>query len=144
MGTAMARPMTVVLAALAYWAVVFAFAFALGTVRTLWLAPLLGSPTLAVAMELPLVLAASWSVARRVVRQWRLGPGECVATGAAAFALLMGAELALATWAFGQTAQGWLAAQFRLPGALGLAGQLVFAAMPLAVRAGFPRKWPKF
>jgi len=44
--------------ALAYFLPVFALGFVLGTVRTLWLAPMLGELA-AVAAELPVMLAAS-------------------------------------------------------------------------------------
>ena len=54
-------------AAIAYWAVVFALGFVLGTVRTLWLAPAIGV-TVATAVELPIMLAASWWAAGWAVR----------------------------------------------------------------------------
>jgi len=130
------RWLTVGRAALIYWALVFSFAFVIGVVRTMWLAPLLGSAVLAVLLELPLVLTASWWVARRIVTSNRLGCGESAAMGAVAFTLLMVAELALATFVFGETTHGWFSALFGLPGALGLAGQLGFAVIPVLVNIG--------
>ena len=129
-----ARLASLARAALTYWAVVFAFAFGFGIVRTLWLVPMLGSEVLAVLAEIPFVLAASWLVARRILERRVFTVGECAAVGALAFVMLMGAELALATLAFGQTPHIWLTALFHIPGTLGLAGQLGFAAMPMAVR----------
>ena len=122
----------VLMAALVYWGAVFAAAFLIGAVRTLWLAPRIGALA-AVAMEVPVVLAISLFAARAAVRHWRLGPGPAGAMGAAAFALLMAAEWALAQ-AFGQSSAEWLAAMQTAPGALGLAGQVGFAVMPWAVR----------
>ncbi|MGB4908133.1 MAG: hypothetical protein WBP15_06330, partial [Tabrizicola sp.] len=54
---------------LAYVLPVFAVAFALGAVRVNLVAPRVG-PLLAVAVELPLVLALSWAVAGRVLNRW--------------------------------------------------------------------------
>lgn len=124
----------VLLAALAYWAMVFAFAFVLGIFRTLWLAPQLGELA-AVACELPLVLAASWLAARHVTRRFALtSPGPALASGLLAFALLLLAELALAQLLAGQSLRQWAAGLTTPPGALGLAGQVGFALLPWWVR----------
>ncbi|OYY67742.1 hypothetical protein [Sphingomonas sp. 28-63-12] len=130
-------------AGLRYFAIVFAVAFAFGTLRTLWLAPAIGA-TAAVLIELPLILmvsvAAAWPIVRRPRMMTR---GEAIGTGAIAFAVLMAAEAALAVFAFGMTMAGWLASLVRMPGPIGLAGQLIFALMPLIVRARlsrFPRQ----
>jgi hypothetical protein len=117
-------------AALAYWGIVFALGFVLGTVRVLWLAPRVGVLA-ATALELPVMLAASWIAAGWAVRRFGIAdPGEALATGGLAFALLIAAEYALAAAVSGQTAGQWLA-DLRQPHALlGLAGQTVFAALP--------------
>lgn len=78
--------MRIASAGLAYWAVVFALGFVLGTIRVLWLAPLVGLIP-ATALELPVMLAGET-------------PGE------------------------------WLAGLRQPHAALGLAGQIVFVAMP--------------
>jgi hypothetical protein len=120
-------------AALAYWAAIFALGFALGTVRTLWLAPALGELA-AVALELPVMLGASAWAAHRLTRRHAIAaPGPALAMGALAFALLLAAELALAL-ALGRSAGEWLASLGEPPGLLGLAGQVAFALMPLALR----------
>lgn len=123
-------------AALRYWLGVFALGFVLGTVRTLWLEPWLG-PLAAVALELPVMLAASWWWSGRVLARRPLPRrGLALGAGVLAFALLLGSELALAL-ALGGTAQGWLAALATPPGALGLAGQVLFGLFPaLRWRAG--------
>ncbi len=46
-----------------YAALSFAAGFVLGTLRTLFIMPQTG-PTMAVAIELPLMLAVSWAVCR--------------------------------------------------------------------------------
>lgn len=117
-------------AGLAYWAVVFALGFVLGTIRVLWLAPLIGLLP-ATALELPLMLGASWFAAGWLVRRFVIdSAGEGLAAGGLAFALLMVAECTLAITMMGQTAAQWLA-DLRQPHALlGLAGQVAFALMP--------------
>lgn len=127
---AMSQLRPIARAAAAYWAVVFAFAFALGVIRTLWLAPQIGALA-AVACEVPLTLALSWWAARRITaRRGISGGGPALAMGLIAFAILMLAELALAQLLSGQSPQEWAASLFTPAGALGLGGQLLFALMP--------------
>ncbi len=117
-------------AGLAYWAVVFALGFVLGTIRVLWLAPLVGVVP-ATLIELPVMLTASWLAAGWLVRRFAIMRGsEALVMGGLAFGLLMAAECALAVGLMGQTPAQWLA-DLRQPHALlGLAGQLVFALIP--------------
>lgn len=116
--------------ALAYWALVFAAAFALGVVRTLWLAPRIGDLA-AVACEVPVTLAISWWAARRVIAWWQISKAADARTlGLIAFAVLMAAELTLARLLSGQSATQWAASLLTPPGALGLGGQVLFAMIP--------------
>lgn len=122
-------------AGLFYFLGVFAIGFALGTVRTLWLVPRFGALA-AVAMEVPLMLLASWWACGAVLRRIRVPPARLLrlTMGGTAFLLLMLAELALAVWGFGQSAASYWAG-FAAPAArLGLAGQIAFALMPLLRR----------
>ncbi len=112
-----------------YFLTVFAVAFALGILRVLVIAPYLGAFA-AVALEVPVLLAVSWFVAGGVLRRWPLNVADRIGTGALAFGMLMIAELGLSVLFFGQTAGDLVAGWGTLPGALGLAGQLGFAAMP--------------
>jgi hypothetical protein len=121
---------TIARAAIAYWAMVFALGFVLGTLRVLWLAPLVGLIP-ATLIELPVMLGASWLASGWLVRHFAItDSGAALATGGLAFALLMGAECALAVAMMGQTAGQWLADLRQPHAALGLAGQVVFAIMP--------------
>jgi hypothetical protein len=119
--------------ALRYWAAVFSIGFVLGTVRTLWLAPATGELA-AVAIELPVMLAASWLVAGRLLRARPLaGLAAAAIAGLLALALLLASELALAVMLAGETPLRWLEALGQPPGALGLAGQVLFALIPAAL-----------
>ncbi|MFY8048705.1 MAG: hypothetical protein ACOVNS_07770 [Erythrobacter sp.] len=122
--------MTILRAAVAYWAMVFALGFVLGTVRVLWLAPLVGLVP-ATLIELPVMLGASWLASGWLVRRFAItDSGAALAMGGLAFALLMGAECALAVMLAGETPAQWLAGLRQPHAALGLAGQMVFAVMP--------------
>jgi hypothetical protein len=119
-----------------YCALVFALGFVLGALRVLVLVPALGLWG-ALLLELPVILAASWLVAGRVIRWCGVPPGWAprMGMGAVAFALLMGAEFALGQLMFGRDLAAHLA-QYAAPTAqLGLAGQLAFAAIPLLHRS---------
>ncbi len=122
--------MTILRAAVAYWAMVFALGFVLGTVRVLWLAPLVGLVP-ATLIELPVMLGASWLASGWLVQRFAItDSGAALAMGGLAFALLMGAECALAVMLSGETPAQWLAGLRQPHAALGLAGQMVFAGMP--------------
>jgi hypothetical protein len=105
--------------------------FALGVVRVLVLAPRLGA-LVAVALELPLILTASWITCGWVLKRFSVPPlaGSRLALVGVAFFLLMAAELALAT-ASGRPPREYLASFATAEGALGLAGQILFALFPL-------------
>lgn len=120
-------------AAFAYALPVFAFAFAVGTLRVTLIAPALG-PLPAVALEIPLVLAVSWVVAGRTLARWPLLAMQRLGMTLLAFAVLMGLELITAL-AFGQLPGQFLAAMTTPAGALGLTGQISFALIPLLRQA---------
>jgi hypothetical protein len=124
-----------------YFASVFLIGAGLGTGRILLLEPGLG-PVLATLVELPLMIGASWLVCGWVVKRLAV-PGERSARllmGGIAFLLLMAAELALTLFVFGGSIAGHFQA-YRDPAPLiGLAGQLVFAALPLVEARVFPRR----
>ncbi len=126
-----ARLSTPARAGLAYFAIIFAGGFVLGTVRTLLLEPALG-PLRAVALELPVMLALSWIVAGWLTRGRPAlgGTGPRLSMGSIALTCLLAAEAALAIAVFGQSPADYLAGLARPPGALGLAGQVLFGLMP--------------
>jgi hypothetical protein len=123
-----------VVAGIAYFALVFALGFVLGTVRTLFIqhAPG-GGRLLGVLIEMPIMLGAAWFLCRSVVRRFEVAPTVAARTvmGGLAFALLMLAELLVGALLFGRTPVGHLAL-YRDPSyALGLAAQVAFALLPV-------------
>jgi hypothetical protein len=124
----------------AYFALVFAAGFALGIARVLVLAPRLGALA-AVALELPVILAASWIACGWVLRRFSVPThaGRRLSMGGVAFLLLMAAELTLAL-ASGRTPREYLASFATAEGALGLAGQVLFALFPILRRRSDLRK----
>ena len=119
-------------AGVAYFAIVFAAGFVLGTLRILVLAARLGE-TAGVALELPLMLATSWFTCGLLLRRFAVPRGwrYRAVMGGLAFLLLMAAELGLSLALFGRTPAAHLATYGRPAAALGLAAQLAFAALPL-------------
>lgn len=119
-------------AGLAYFALVFAAGFLLGTLRVLLVAPMAGE-LVAVLVELPFMLAISWLVCRWLIQRFAVPPetGPRFAMGSIAFVLLVAAEACLALTLFGQSFAAFLTGFDHLPGQVGLAGQIAFALMPL-------------
>jgi len=115
-----------------YALVVFLIGFIFGTVRVLLLAPRLGEIP-AVVLETPVMLAPSWFVCRWCVN-WlnvpRTFPTRSI-VGAVAFVVLMAAEISLAVLVFRRSATESITAYESVPGAIGLAGQIVFAMFPV-------------
>ena len=113
----------VIRAGAAYFGLVFAAGFILGTLRVLVVLPLTGELA-AVLMELPVMLGLSWLAAGWVLARMPLWRGGRAAMGAWAFALLMLAEAALSVLVFGRSLAEHAALWVGAPGALGLAGQI--------------------
>lgn len=117
---------------LRYYAIVFAFAFAMGIARTLVIAPRLGA-TAAVLLEVPVVAAVSWAVWRRLIRHRSFTMPQRAVVGSTAFILTMASEVVLAGLLRGQSAAEWLSDVFTPLGIIGLAGQIAFALIPMFV-----------
>ena len=124
-----------------YFFVVFAAGFLLGAVRVLWIGPALG-PVAAVLIELPILLSFSWMVCGRIQRKWRIGSegGADIGMGAVAFVLLMLAEAALSVLLNGPPVRAFWLRMATVEGAIGLAGQILFAALP-AIRSRLASRW---
>ena len=110
-----------------------------GVVRTLVIAPLLGT-TVAVLLEVPLIVAASWVGASRLLRGRLFNNLQLVVMGAVAFLLTMSSEVVLARLLRGQSICDWAANVATPLGLVGLAGQIAFGAMPLLVARSGTRR----
>jgi hypothetical protein len=124
-----------------YFAIVFAFAFALGILRVVVIAPAIGALS-AVLIEVPVVIGASWIVATRLLRHHCLSTRERVMMGGIAFALLMVAEASLARTLSGQSIRQWATAVMTPIGLIGFAGQVIFGLMPLFTRRSTAQLYP--
>jgi hypothetical protein len=120
-----------IIAGMAYFGCVFAVGFVLGVVRTVFVVRLLGE-TVAVALELPIILAVAWIVSRWLTRQLevpaRLLPRAVM--GAVGFALLMLGELSISLLLAGRSLIEHLQLYREASHLLGLAGQIAFALFP--------------
>lgn len=125
-----------VLAGLVYFLIVFAIGFVLGTLRVLFVVPQFGE-TAAVAMEVPVMLTASWFACRWIVARFAVPDAAAarLVMGGVAFALLMAAEAGVSVFAFGRTVGEHFAVYTGSGAQLGLAAQVAFALFPLAQRA---------
>jgi hypothetical protein len=116
-----------------YFLVVFAAGFLMGSLRVLLIEPAVGE-TVAVLLEIPVMLTIAWFASRRTVA-WFSVPARLrprLAMGGLAFALLMLAEIGVSTLAFQRTPIEHFQAYLAAPALVGLAGQIVFALFPAA------------
>ena len=119
-------------AGLALFAIAFGLGFVLGTARVLLLASMLG-PVAAVLLELPVILTALWYASRWLAHRLSVPATTAprLLMGLTAFALLMSIEGLIDRWGVGLSLADILAKAATLHGALGLAGQITFAFIPL-------------
>lgn len=119
-------------AGIAYAVTVFAIGFLLGTARILLLAPHVGS-TIAVSVEVPIVLAASWYASRLWMKRLVVSTEirARILVGAVALAILTILEVTLSIGLFHRILGEYLADLRSLAGVIGLAAQACFATFPL-------------
>lgn len=117
---------------LRYYAIVFGLAFAAGIVRTVFVAPRFGA-TAAVLLEVPIIVAVSWIVARRLLSSLSYTLPQRAVIGATAFMLIMASEVVLAGILRGQSVFRWATDVVTPLGLIGLAGQIAFAIAPIVV-----------
>lgn len=122
--------------AAAYFAVVFAAGFLLGTIRVTLLVPRLGVRA-AELLEMPLMFVAVLFGARWVVRRFALPApaGPRLAVGVLALGMLLAAEFSM-VWLQGLTLAQWLASRDPVSGSVYAVMLLLFALMPVLVRRG--------
>ncbi|MDP3524529.1 MAG: hypothetical protein Q8S27_08125 [Hoeflea sp.] len=123
---------TGITAGAAYFGVAFALGFLLGVIRTLLIVPRTGE-LVAVALELPRMVGASWIACGWALRRFAVPSdiGSRLAMGGTAFALLLGAELLVSVLIAGRGLGDHAALYRTAPVLLGLMGQLAYGAFPL-------------
>ncbi len=127
----MHRFRTVASAALRYFGLVFAAGFVLGVLRRLVLLRWC-SETSAVLLEVPVILAISWWVSRRILARWsgKWGAGPRLAMGGLALLFLLLAEATLASALGGVSLVEHLRSYRMAPQWIGLLGQVMFGLIP--------------
>ena len=127
-------------AGVAYFGVVFGAGFVLGVFRTLVVIPRVGERT-AVMLELPIILALSWVVARWLVGKFEVSEslGSRLLMGGLAFGLAMVGETGVAVFALGRSIVEHFASYRDGTALLGLAAQMVFGLIP-AIQLWVPGK----
>ncbi|HET9639261.1 MAG TPA: hypothetical protein VFP12_08650 [Allosphingosinicella sp.] len=127
-----------------YFLLIFLLGMMLGPVRILLIEPRLGAIP-AVLVELPFMLAASWFVCGWLIRYLSVpaAASSRLIMGAAAFLLLMAAELGLSLFAVGGTVSGHFAGYRGGAPLIGLLGQIAFALFPLIRAVTVVNKEPR-
>lgn len=118
----------------AYAAMVFAFAFVTGAIRTVVTSQNLGiTPLVGVLIELPVILLFAWRVCDSVMRWMRVSPdlGLRLLTCATALVAILIAEYGLSALVLGRSLPDFLATYAQPEALIGLAGQIIFAVFPL-------------
>jgi len=124
--------MRILTASSLYFALVFGAGFVLGVVRTLFVAPHVGTRS-AELMEMPVILlvtvaAARWTVVRLAVPSSTLAR---LGTGCIALLLMLAAEFGLVLRIRGLSVRQYLATRDRVSGTAYYVMLVVFAVMPL-------------
>jgi phosphate/sulfate permease len=124
--------MQILRAAVLYFAVVFAAGFVLGTIRTLWIVPRLGTRT-AELMEAPLMLVAILAAAHWVVRHQAppASPAKWLVVGLVGLGFLLLAEFGIVLWLRKLSLAEYLANRDPVAGSVYLVMLAIFAIMPL-------------
>lgn len=123
-----------ILGGIVYFVAVFAVGFMLGVLRTVMVQEAAESERLlAVLLELPIIISASWFLCRIVI-QWFQVPHVVmvrVAMGGTALVFLLAAEFILDVMFMGHTPAEHFTLYAESSYAIGLAGQILFALIPL-------------
>lgn len=114
---------------LLYFAIVFAFGFLLGTARMIFLEPRLGADG-AELLEIPIMTAICWFVARRLVARSALARPLRFAAGAIALACLLAFEFTVVLALQGRTLEVWAASRASLAGAAWALSMVLFGSFP--------------
>lgn len=126
--------MQILKAGVLYFALVFGAGFVLGTIRTLWVVPRVGT-RIAELMETPVMLVVTIVAARWIVLRLAVPPTPSarLGMGCIALLLLLVAEFGFVLWLRGLPIKQYLAARDPVSGTVYYVMLAVFAVMPLLV-----------
>lgn len=129
-----------------YFAIVFGCGFALGTIRTLWAVPRIGTRS-AELFETPIMIVVSFLAARWTALRLHIPPVRAcrLAMGCGALAYLLAAEFGFVSWVRGLSIREYLATRDPVSGTVYGIALGLFAIMPLLVaRKNYPlpKKYP--
>ena len=126
--------MQTVEAGVLYFALVFGAGFVLGTVRTLWVVPRVGTRK-AELIEAPIMLVVTIVAARWIIVCLGVPftPSVRLGMGFIALLLLLVAEFGFVLWVRGETIREYFASRDPVAGAAYLLLLIVFAVMPRLV-----------
>lgn len=126
--------MQILKAGVLYFALVFGAGFVLGTIRTFWIVPSLGTRT-AELTEAPIMFVITLVAARWVARRLLLPPtlSTRLGVGFVALGILLVAEFTVVLWLRGLTISKYLATRDPVAGIVYIMMLGVFAVMPLFV-----------
>lgn len=114
-----------------YFLIVFAVAFVFGSLRVLFLAPLMGE-IWAVLFEVSVLVILSWMISSRLLKKFEL-QSDCLGSiivGGSAFLLLMLTEFTLSVFALSRSPTEFFGSLRVAPGVIGLMGQIFFGLIP--------------
>jgi hypothetical protein len=117
-----------------YFVLVFGTGFVLGTIRTLWVVPRLGT-RMAELMETPIMFVVTILAARWIALLLALPPTRSprLGMGGIALGLMLVAEFGVVLWVRGLSIREYLATRDPVAGAVYYVMLGVFAIMPLLV-----------
>jgi hypothetical protein len=117
-----------------YFALVFGAGFVLGTVRTLWVVPRIGTRT-AELLEEPMMLVIIILAARWLVRRLSVSPkaSSRLSMGGIALGLMLVVEFTFVLWLRGLSVRDYLAGRDPVAGTVYYAMLVLFAIIPLLV-----------
>ena len=124
--------MRILKAALLYFAIVFGTGFVLGTIRTLWIVPRVGTRA-AELMETPIMFVVIIIAARATARKFLASSTRTarLVAGCIALVLMLVAEFGLVLWLRGISIRQYLATRDPISGTAYYLMLAVFAIMPL-------------
>jgi len=130
-----ANVMQILKAGVLYFALVFGAGFVLGTVRTLWIVPRVGTRR-AELMETPIMLVVTIVAARWIVLHFAVPstPSSRLGMGCIALVLLLLAEFGFVLWLRGLSIRDYLATRDPVSGTVYYVMLAAFAVMPLLLR----------